>query len=66
MLLVRRVPKTAAPNGQFRVDIAPFNPDDKGRAMEGFADWKAEEFTVLRVESTVRKNSSKDSALHGI
>ena len=28
--------------------------------MEGFADWKAEEFTTLRVESTVRKNRSKD------
>lgn len=60
VLLVRRVPRTAAANGQFRVDIAPFNPDEKGMAMEGFADWKAEEFTVLRVESTVRKNSSKD------
>lgn len=60
VLLVRRVPRTAAPNGLFRVDIAPFNADETGRAMDGFADWKAEEFTVLRVESTVRKNSSKD------
>jgi hypothetical protein len=59
VLLVRRVPRTAAPNGLFRVDIAPFNPDDKGQAMEGFADWKPEEFTALRVESTIRKNGSK-------
>jgi hypothetical protein len=60
VLLVRRLPTAPVPNGQFRIDISPFNPDDRGRAMEGFADWKAEEFTTLRVESTVRKNRSKD------
>jgi hypothetical protein len=60
VLLVRRVPRTPAPNGMFRVDVAPFNANDLGQACEGFADWKAEEFTVLRVQSLVRKNSSKD------
>jgi hypothetical protein len=59
VLLVRRVPRTPTANGRFQVDIAPFNPDEKGQATEGFADWKAEEFTVLRVESTVRKNGSQ-------
>jgi hypothetical protein len=60
VLLVRRVPSAPVPNGKFRVDIAPFNADEKGRATEGFADWKAEEFTTLRVESTERRNRSKD------
>ena len=60
VLLVRRVPRTSTPNGIFRVDIAPFNANDQGKACEGFADWKAEEFTILRVQSLVRKNSSKD------
>jgi hypothetical protein len=60
VLLVRRVPRTAAPNGMFKVDIAPFNANEEGQASEGFADWKAEEFTILRVQSLVRKNSSKD------
>jgi primary-amine oxidase len=60
VLLVRRVPRTAAPNGMFKVDIAPFNANEEGQASEGFADWKAEEFTILRVQSQVRKNSSKD------
>jgi hypothetical protein len=58
--LVRRLPRTSAPNGRFRVDIAPFNPNENGQASEGYADWKPEEFTILRVESTVRKNGSKD------
>jgi len=60
ILLVRRVPRTPAPNGMFKIDIAPFSADDKGRACEGFADWKPEEFTMLRVESKVRKNGSKN------
>jgi hypothetical protein len=60
VLLVRRVPRTAADNGLFKVDISPFNPDDQGRALEGYADWKPEEFTVLRVESTARKNGSPE------
>lgn len=60
ILLVRRLQRTPAPNGMFKVDIAPFNADEDGKAAEGFADWKPEEFTVLRVQSSVRKNSSKD------
>src|SRR5262245_8955742 len=34
VLLVRRLPRTPAANGLFKVDIAPFNADDKGQAME--------------------------------
>jgi Cu2+-containing amine oxidase len=60
VLLVRRVPRTASQNGQFRADISPFNPDEKGRAMEGYADWKPEEFTMLRVESMARRNGNKE------
>jgi primary-amine oxidase len=59
-LLVRRVPRDPVPNGMFRVDVAPFNANGQGKAMEGFADWKAEEFTILRLQSLTRKNSSKD------
>lgn len=58
--LVRRLPQGRVADGKFKVDVAPFNPDREGNASEGFADWKAEEFTVLRVQSTVRKNGSKD------
>jgi hypothetical protein len=57
--LVRRVP--AAPErGAFRVDVRPFpgTVGKRGPAMEGGADWKAAEFTSLRVESKVRKNSN--------
>jgi hypothetical protein len=60
VLLVRRLPRTPSPSGRFRVDISPFNVNESGQASEGFADWKAEEFTILRVQSLVRKNSSKD------
>jgi hypothetical protein len=60
ILLVRRVPRTTAPTGIFRIDVAPFSPNDQGQACEGFADWKAEEFTILRVQSRVRRNTSKD------
>jgi hypothetical protein len=60
VLLVRRRPRTAAPSGRFRVDVAPFNVNETGQASEGFADWKPEEFTMLRVQSLVRKNFSKD------
>lgn len=58
--LVRRLPRTQAPNGMFKLDVAPFNADESGQATEGFADWKPEEFTILRVESKVRKNNSKN------
>jgi len=60
VLLVRRQPRTPAPSGRFRVDIVPFNATESGQASEGFADWKPEEFTVLRVQSLTRKNSSKN------
>ncbi|MCS7046502.1 MAG: hypothetical protein NZO58_09120, partial [Gemmataceae bacterium] len=60
VLLVRRVPRTSVANGMFKVDIAPFNPNEDGKACEGYADWKPEEFTVLRVQSLTRKNHSKD------
>jgi hypothetical protein len=59
--LVRRVPKERP--GLFRVAVDPFPNGPQaaaggGQACEGFANWKAEEFTILRVESTVRKNSN--------
>ncbi|MCI0683635.1 MAG: hypothetical protein L0Y71_16135 [Gemmataceae bacterium] len=63
--LVRRVPQSRVPDGKFRIDVAPFNPDGEGVASEGFADWKAEEFTTLRVQSTVRKNRSKNPQYTG-
>jgi hypothetical protein len=63
--LVRRMPQARAPDGKFRVDVAPFNPDSEGHAVEGFADWKPDEFTVLRVQSTVRKNGSKEPQFTG-
>jgi hypothetical protein len=60
VLLVRRLPRDKVPNGMFKVDVAPFNANDEGKATEGFADWKAEQFTLLRVQSKERKNGSKD------
>jgi hypothetical protein len=63
VLLVRRLPRTPSPTGRFKVDITPFNANDSGQASEGFADWKPEEFTILRVQSLVRKNSSKNPQL---
>ncbi len=65
ILLVRRVPRAPAPNGMFKIDVTPFNVNEAGQASEGFADWKAEEFTLLRMQSQVRKNSSKDPQLTG-
>ncbi len=59
VFLVRRLPRTPSPSGRFRVDVTPFNANELGQASEGYADWKPEEFTVLRVQSTVRKNASK-------
>lgn len=64
--LVRRLPMSPATrDGKFKVDVAPFNPNKEGQASEGYADWKPEEFTVLRVQSTVRKNGSKDPQFTG-
>src|SRR5262249_24093141 len=59
-LLVRRMPLGPQANGLFKVDIKPFNANEVGLATEGFADWKPEEFTILRVQSKLRKNSSKN------
>ena len=58
VLLVRRLPRVPIADGTFKVDISPFCPNDRGDASEGHADWNAEEFTVLRVQSTVRQNGS--------
>ncbi|MBI3410815.1 MAG: hypothetical protein HY040_20965 [Planctomycetes bacterium] len=66
VLLVRRLPRTPTPNGMFKLDISPFNPDDTGKASEGFADWKPEEFTILRVQSKARKNNSKNPQFTGL
>jgi len=61
--LVRRVPvNPGREDGKFKVERRPFGtppctePDKP--ALEGPADWVAEEFTTLRVESTVRKNNN--------
>jgi hypothetical protein len=59
-LLVRRLPRTQSPSGRFKVELSPFNANELGQASEGFADWKADEFTILRVESLVRKNAAKE------
>jgi hypothetical protein len=61
--LVSRVPKNpGAKDGKFRVDVRPFGTPPgtaKGQpALEGSADWAAEEFTTLRIESTARKNGN--------
>jgi hypothetical protein len=59
--LVRRVPLAAnQPSGLFQVEVKPFpaNVGQQGAAIAGSAPWVAEEFTVLRVQSTVRKNGS--------
>ena len=58
VMLVTRHPNPKKPKGHFVISEKLFNPDDKGESREGWADWVAEEFTTLRVESTVRKNSN--------
>ncbi len=37
--------------------VKPFNKNSQGQACEGSARWVPEEFTTLRVQSKVRKNS---------
>jgi hypothetical protein len=54
--LVRRVPNQAP--GTFRIEVNPFNPGPNGESTEGAANWVADEFTILRMESTVRKNGN--------
>src|SRR5262249_20665990 len=56
--LVRRVFE----KGAFRLDVSPFPGDAAARAagaaLEGKAKWVADEFTVLRAESTQVKNGN--------
>lgn len=56
--LVSRSPHPTKTIGNFMVIERPFNSDAGGKAREGFADWVPEEFTTLRVQSTVRKNGN--------
>jgi hypothetical protein len=57
--VVRRLPRTRdVPDGKFYLDVQPFGAERDGVAREGFALWRAEEFTTLRIESTVRKNGN--------
>lgn len=57
--LVRRLPQTPdLDEGKYYVDVKPFGAGRDGLAREGFALWRAEEFTTLRIESTVRKNGN--------
>jgi hypothetical protein len=57
--VVRRLPQTPdLPDGKFFVDVKPFAAGSDGLAREGFALWRPEEFTTLRIESAVRKNGN--------
>lgn len=59
--LARRLPEsTAANNGKFKIAVEPFAPGADDSSREGSALWQPEEFTTLRIESTVRKNGSDD------
>jgi hypothetical protein len=61
--LVRRVQQLPGiPDGRFRIDVSPFpaGPGASGPARPGAAMWVPEEFTALRVESTVRRNGNPD------
>jgi hypothetical protein len=55
VLLVRRVFDDATE--RFGQVARPFAKNGLGQACEGSARWNPEEFTVLRVQSTVRKNA---------
>jgi hypothetical protein len=55
VLLVRRVLDEAS--DRFTQVSKPFAKNGQGEACEGSARWSAEEFTTLRVQSRVRKNS---------
>jgi Cu2+-containing amine oxidase len=54
VLLVRRIFDEATE--RFGLVAKPFAKNVQGEACEGSARWNAEEFTVLRVQSSVRKN----------
>ncbi len=63
--LVRRMPLVyrepgSLHDGRYRVDVRPFGTPPGSPlttpALEGSAEWVPEEFTTLRIESTVRKN----------
>jgi hypothetical protein len=57
--VVRRLPRTPdLPDGKYYLDVQPFGADRDGLAREGFALWRPEEFTTLRIESTLRKNNN--------
>ncbi len=57
--LVRRLPQTPdVAEGKYYLDVKPFGAGRDGVAREGFALWRPEEFTTLRIESTVRKNGN--------
>ena len=57
--IVRRLPRTPdVPDGRYYQDVQPFGAGRDGIAREGFALWRPEEFTTLRIESTVRKNGN--------
>jgi hypothetical protein len=55
ILLSRRVLDEAT--DKFAQVVKPFAKNGQGQACEGSARWNAEEFTTLRVQSRVRKNS---------
>jgi len=55
ILLARRV--LDEETERFRQVVKPFNKNAQGVASEGSARWVPEEFTTLRVQSKVRKNS---------
>src|SRR5262249_20117246 len=55
VLLVRRTYDDT--DDKFRQVAKPFNKNFEGQACEGSARWNPEEFTVLRVQSRVRKSA---------
>jgi hypothetical protein len=55
VLLVRRILDERT--DRFGQVVKPFAKNAQGQACEGSARWNAEEFTTLRVQSQVRKNS---------
>jgi hypothetical protein len=59
--LVRRLPLTPdTGDGKFKIAVEPFAAGADGQACEGGALWRPEEFTTLRIESTVRKNGNPE------
>jgi hypothetical protein len=57
--LVRRLPRTPdVQDGTYYLDVRPFGAGRDDVAREGFALWRPEEFTTLRIESSARKNGN--------